>query len=134
MAESKQNTNGQDPQEETIALVDEKGVAKSPFSKYPGEIRFPERFNGGTYKTITRALVKTEEDWNEDLFDLLPYWRVAKAIVEFDVEGIDPDADFDEQPGEILRWVRDASIEYSDRFLTPARSLLRRGKALEGTT
>lgn len=103
------------------ALVDEQGIALSPLPDYPGEIRFPVPFTGHLYRTVTQTLQKGEGDWDSDFFSLLPYWRVVTAIATVEVEGVDADAPFDVQPAQVLRWARDAAIEYTDRFLTYTR-------------
>lgn len=101
-------------------LVDDDGVAESPIPAYPGRLRF-KPFNARLYRVVTQTLAKQEEDWPEDNLKLLPYWRVACAIADIELEGVDTGAPFDEQPVEILPWLKDATQEYVDRFLTYRR-------------
>lgn len=116
--------------EEKKPLVDENGVAVSPFADYPGEIRFPRVFNGELYRTITSALGNQKGDWKGDFFALLPYWRVVQSVADVDLvsknehdglDTIDGETEFDAVPGQVLRWARDAASEYVDRFLTYER-------------
>lgn len=108
-------------QSEDKPLVGEDGTAVSPIAEHPGQIRFPIPFTGHLYKTVTQTLGKAEGDWDGDFFSLLPYWRVVLAIATVELEGVDAGAPFDEQPVQVLRWARDAAIEYTDRFLTYTR-------------
>lgn len=103
---------------EQKSLVGDDGVAVSPLSQFPGEIRFPVPFDGKQYRRFTEKFsYDASEGWQEDIFQLHYHWHFAIALAEFHLEGVDASAPFDDQDYRVLRWVADCAREFGDRFL-----------------
>lgn len=109
-------------EQESEPLIDENGVAVSPHEKYPGELRFPITKLGKVYKTFMPAIARTKDDPIGDLFRLVPNWRGAIAVAEFDIEGVEPtEAAFDDLDPAFTLWVSNCVGEYYANFLMRGR-------------
>lgn len=104
------------PLAEQERLVDDEGVAESPFERWPGQIRFPTTPTGKQYRAVMDAMKRRDGDMDNDLLRMVPNWRVIRAVGEIELEGLDS-LDFNDVPSPVLNWAARAVDHYFDDFL-----------------